>query len=172
MARALLPLLTAEESEAALETSWMELLSSEVKPGPPELCKGFRAHPFLKNRVSDGHLQSLQVYSQGGRKAVHCDGILTRALFPFQAPQIFAVFFSCLSFPGRLEKLPEQEIRVGMCSWPVRRRVSARGVSVPFLRKFQRCGWAFSLGIQMLWRTGPSTHIFAFEHFPSFCFIW
>lgn len=44
MARALLPLLTAEKSEAALETSWMELLSSEVKPGPPELCKGFRAH--------------------------------------------------------------------------------------------------------------------------------
>lgn len=40
--------------------------------------------------------------------------------------------------------------------------------SVPFLRKFQSGGWAFSLGTQMLCGTGPSTHTFAFEHFPSF----
>lgn len=46
----------------------------------------------------------------------HCVGILvpTRATMPSQVPQIFSVFLSCLSFPGGLQKLPEQQIKL---SW-------------------------------------------------------
>jgi hypothetical protein len=90
-----------------------------MKPVPLELCKGFTAPRFHPKKwgfwCTASKLAGLQPGREKGLPWLYTVGILvpTRAPFPSQAPRMFSAFLSCLSFPGRPEKLPEQEIELG-----------------------------------------------------------